>query len=172
MTGQFQILEVRFDDAGNLATFAANFVQHSEGAAPASYGQIRYNSSIPYLSPSGVGQLATSAYSLLESAGSLTVSATRRDGSTGALSVNYSTADGTDLAGRDYTASAGTISWADGDTANKTFQIPILDSHNPLQGNGNFLINLSGAGTGRADAGRRLHHQRQLFRDLRPLRQR
>ena len=78
----------------------------------------------------------------------MTVTATRRDGSTGPLSVTYATADGTDLAGRDYTATTGTVSWANGDTADKTFTIPILNSHNPTQGNGTFLVNLSGAGTG------------------------
>ena len=62
--------------------------------------------------------------------------------------MNYSTADGTDLAGRDYTATTGTLSWADGDTANKTFTIPILNSGNPNQGNGTFFVNLSGPGAG------------------------
>ena len=148
LTGQFQVLEISFDPEGNLATFAANFVEHGEGHAEAGYGEIRYHSSVPYLTPTGVGQLAASKYRVLGTAGSLVVTATRRAGSTGPLSVNYSTADGTDLAGRDYQATSGTLAWADGDTANKTFTVPILNPNNPTQGDGVFVVNLSGAGTG------------------------
>src|SRR5262249_51459817 len=51
-------------------------------------------------------------------------------GSHGAVTVHYSTADGADLnkavAGRDYTATSGTLTWADGDTAPQTIHIPLL----------------------------------------------
>lgn len=147
-TGQFQVLEISFDASGSLATFAANFVHHSEGGDPASYGQVRFNSSVPYLTPAGVAQLGNNHYKAFSRDGSLVVKVTRRGGGTGPLSVDYSTADGTDLAGRDYTATSGTITWADGDISDRTFAVPILNSGNPFQGNGNFYVQLTGPSTG------------------------
>ena len=47
--------------------------------------------------------------------------------STGAATVLVSSANGTATAGSDYTAVAITVSWAAGDTANKTISVPILD---------------------------------------------
>ena len=49
----------------------------------------------------------------------------RTNGSTGVVSVDYRTANGTALAGLDYGASAGTLSFADGETM-KTFTVPVL----------------------------------------------
>ena len=57
LTGSFQVLDVEFNN-GTLTSFAANFIQHSEGATPALYGEIRYNSTIPIPEPSGIA-LAT-----------------------------------------------------------------------------------------------------------------
>src|SRR6185369_547072 len=55
------------------------------------------------------------------------LSVTRTGGSTGPVSVNYSTADGTAVAGTDYTATSGTLNWADGDTAPKMISVPLLN---------------------------------------------
>ncbi|RZK12268.1 MAG: hypothetical protein EOO46_03835, partial [Flavobacterium sp.] len=49
----------------------------------------------------------------------------RNGGSTGAVSVNYATSTGTATPGVDYTAASGTLTWADGDMAPKTINIPI-----------------------------------------------
>ena len=56
-----------------------------------------------------------------------TITATRTGGSDGAVGVDYATADGTALAGSDYSAASGTLSWADGDSADKTFTVSITD---------------------------------------------
>jgi hypothetical protein len=42
------------------------------------------------------------------------------------VSVHYASSDGSAIAGTDYTAVSGTLSWADGDTADKTIPIPLL----------------------------------------------
>ena len=55
---------------------------------------------------------------------SLTLTATRTGGSLGALSVNYATVAGT-AGAADFTSTSGTLTWADGDGANKTIAIPI-----------------------------------------------
>ncbi len=49
----------------------------------------------------------------------------RTDDTQGAVSVDYTTADDTAHSGVDYTASRGTVRWADGDAAIKTVQIPL-----------------------------------------------
>jgi hypothetical protein len=49
----------------------------------------------------------------------------------GAVTVHYATADGTAVnravAGRDYATTSGTLTWADGDMADQTVTIPLLD---------------------------------------------
>lgn len=72
-------------------------------------------------------QLTSAGFSADEDAGTVTITASRTNGTSGNISVSYSSADGTAVAGSDYTASSGTLNWADGDSANKSFTVPILD---------------------------------------------
>jgi hypothetical protein len=60
-------------------------------------------------------------------AGKATVVVQRLYNGTGIVTVDYATANGTAVAGRDYTAESGTLTWADGDTTDKTITIPMLD---------------------------------------------
>jgi uncharacterized delta-60 repeat protein len=53
------------------------------------------------------------------------ITVTRTNGSTGVVSVDYRAGDGTARVGQDYLATAGTLSFADGETV-KVFTIPIL----------------------------------------------
>ncbi|MDH5517697.1 MAG: S8 family serine peptidase [Gammaproteobacteria bacterium] len=76
---------------------------------------------------SGVLQLVNSSYSVAENVTTATISISRSSGATGAVSVDYATADGTATSGSDYTAASGTLNWADGDSANKTFNVTITD---------------------------------------------
>jgi hypothetical protein len=64
-------------------------------------------------------------YDVDETDGLATVTVERLDGVGGAVSVDYSTADGSASAGSDYTAAGGTLNWADGDGADKTFTVPV-----------------------------------------------
>jgi hypothetical protein len=57
-----------------------------------------------------------------------TIAVSRTGGSTGPVSVDFSTADGSALAGTDYTASYGTLTWADGDTSSKSITVPLLSN--------------------------------------------
>ena len=75
----------------------------------------------------GTVQFAAASVNTTENAGSVVVTVSRVGGSAGAISVNYATADGTALAGTDYTATSGTVSWADGDTADKQIGVFITD---------------------------------------------
>jgi hypothetical protein len=75
--------------------------------------------------------------------GSATFQVARTYGSSGPVSILYATTvAGTAAPGIDYTAVTGTLSWADGDTTNKTFTVPI--TNNPLEiGNLTLWVQLS-----------------------------
>lgn len=74
----------------------------------------------------------------------------RSGGSDGVASVDYSTADGTALAGSDYTAANGTLTWPDGLSGNQTISITVLDDgmEEPSESFTVMLSNASGATLG------------------------
>jgi hypothetical protein len=92
----------------------------------------------------GSVQLSAPTYAVGQSAGSVTVTATRTGGSTGAISVGYATTSGTAVAGTAFTAASGTLNWASGDTSSKTFTVAISDA-TPFSGTESFSVGLSGA---------------------------
>jgi parallel beta-helix repeat protein len=75
----------------------------------------------------GTIQFSTSAMSVNENAGTVTITVTRTGGSDGAVSATYNTSNGTAVAPGDYITAAGTVSFADGDTTSKTFQVTIVN---------------------------------------------
>jgi len=56
----------------------------------------------------------------------VTVNVERSSGSSGAVSVHYSATAGTAAAGIDFVATSGTLSWANGDEATKTFAVTVM----------------------------------------------
>ena len=94
----------------------------------------------------GTLQLSSATYSTSEGAGSVTITVTRTGGSSGAVSVDYATADNTATAPSDYAATSGTLNWADGDTASKTFSVSIVDD-STLELTEAFNVTLSNAST-------------------------
>ena len=84
----------------------------------------------------------SAAYSVSETAGTATITVSRIGGSSGAISVQYATSDGTAVAPAKYTATSGTLNWADTDSADKTFTIPIKDN-TIVDGNTTVNITLS-----------------------------
>jgi VCBS repeat-containing protein len=81
----------------------------------------------PPPNPAGSLQFSNASYSTNEGSGTATIAVARAGGSTGAVSVNYTTSNGTATAGSDYTAASGTLNWADGDSASRTFTVAIAD---------------------------------------------
>ncbi|MEN8219566.1 MAG: Calx-beta domain-containing protein [Pseudomonadota bacterium] len=67
-------------------------------------------------------QFSSTTYSVAENDGQATITVTRLGANNGAISANYATSSG-----NDYTQTTGTLSWADGDSADKTFTITIID---------------------------------------------
>src|SRR5262249_17976886 len=70
-------------------------------------------------------QLSASSLTVAQSAGTATMTVNRTGGSAGAITVHYATSNGSAVAGTDYTASSGTLQWADGDGASRSISIPI-----------------------------------------------
>src|SRR5579863_1866600 len=68
---------------------------------------------------------SASTYSAAQSAGSVTITIDRTGGTSGAVTVNYATSNGTAVAGTNYTAQSGTLSWAAGDASSKTISVPL-----------------------------------------------
>jgi len=74
----------------------------------------------------GTIQLGNTTYDVNEGA-VVNILVTRSGGSFGAVSVDYATADGTAVAGADYPAMNGTLTYADGVSGNQTISIVITD---------------------------------------------
>ena len=92
--------------------------------------------------PPGTIALGSSSYSVNENGGTVTITATRTGGSAGAVGISYGISNGSALVGSDYTEASGTLSWANGDTANKTFAVSIInDALN--EPNETFTVKLS-----------------------------
>ena len=85
--------------------------------------------------------LSGSAYSVTQSAGSVTIPVNRSGGTTGAVTVAYATSNGTAVAGQNYTAQSGTLSWAAGDASAKSITVPI--SSTVISGTLTFAVALS-----------------------------
>ena len=90
----------------------------------------------------GVLQFSVATNTVGEGAGSLVMNVTRTGGSDGSVGVVYNPFDGTAMSPGDYTCPSGNLSWADGDTANKTITATIVDDNvdEPSQ---DFTVTLS-----------------------------
>lgn len=75
----------------------------------------------------GTLRFSQTGYSVTEGTAHATIAVSRSGGEDGAVSVAYDAAAGTATAGQDFTAVSGTLTWADQDAADKTFQVPITN---------------------------------------------
>lgn len=90
----------------------------------------------------GIVVFAQPTFNVVESTGVATITVARHVGSTGAISVDYATSNQTALAGTDYTATSGTLNWADGDSGVKTINV-IISSDLLPEARKTFFVNLS-----------------------------
>ncbi len=99
----------------------------NQGAAP----DIGADETVP--AAAGTIQFSSATYMVGEGGGMVTLTVTRTGGSAGAVTVNYSLGGGTATGGAtcggsvDYDNDGGSVMFADGDAANKTFDVPICD---------------------------------------------
>jgi len=118
-----QIVILAPDGATKLDQFLAS---GSSGTIPGFLNRVRLQTS-KYTGVGTIG-LTAGAAAVSEGAGTHTVTVTRIGGSSGAQVFSYATANGTAVAGTDYTATTGTLSWASGDASTKSFTIPIINN--------------------------------------------
>jgi hypothetical protein len=91
-------------------------------------------------------QFSSAAYSANEGSGSVTITVKRTADTKPAVSVDYATSDGTAKAGSDYTAAAGTLNFAAGETS-KTFTVNITGD-SQVEGDETLNLKLSNASAG------------------------
>ncbi|MDQ3712621.1 MAG: FG-GAP-like repeat-containing protein [Acidobacteriota bacterium] len=89
--------------------------------------------------PTGV-QFNATAYSGSESSSNVTATVTRTGDLSVESTINYATSDGTAVAGSDYTATSGTLSFAAGESS-KTITVPIIND-NVFEGSETFNLTL------------------------------
>ncbi len=89
----------------------------------------------------GTLQLAATSYDAAEGT-IVNIFVVRSGGSDGTVSVDYATADGDAVAGSDYTAASGTLTWPDGLSGNLTFSIAITDDAT-VEPSESFTVTLS-----------------------------
>ncbi|PKM42241.1 MAG: hypothetical protein CVV05_19070 [Gammaproteobacteria bacterium HGW-Gammaproteobacteria-1] len=94
----------------------------------------------------GTLQFSAENYSVAENGTQVSITVNRVGGSSGAVSVEYATADGSALAGFDYTAASGVLNFADGETS-QSFTVTILDD-TLVEGDETVALSLAFAGGG------------------------
>ncbi len=77
--------------------------------------------------PNGILWFSTPTFSVNENAGNAVITVSRRGGATGAVSAHCFTAAASALDGLDFSPVDVRLSWADGDAADKTITVPIID---------------------------------------------
>ena len=104
-----------------------NYASVSATEAEPDYGNNSTNLLTTVLDGPGVIQFAQSAYSIVEATNARAVIGVQRTGgATNTVSVNFSTANLSAIAGVDYVATNGTLTFTNGETF-KTFSVAILD---------------------------------------------
>lgn len=90
--------------------------------------------------PGTVG-LSAATYTVDENAGSVTITIMRTNGSDGTVTISYTTSNGSAVAGTDYNAASGILTFANGETT-KAFNITLLPDA-LSEGNETFSVALS-----------------------------
>ncbi len=91
------------------------------------FDSVRFDVAEAPLPPGGTLQFALASQTVSEGVGSVVIAVTRTGGSSGPVSVAYATESGSAISPADFAAASGTLNWADGDTASKTFAVSIVD---------------------------------------------
>jgi plastocyanin len=112
-----------FNAAG---TFPYHCDQHGGPGGSGMSGTVVVQSTGPAPQPGSVG-FSPATYNVSESAGTVAVHVSRTGGADGAVSVAYAVTAGTAAAGSDFTPTSGTLTWGDQDSADKTFQVTIVN---------------------------------------------
>jgi hypothetical protein len=150
-TGRFFVSDIAISSGGVVERLAVDFEQHCEGATPALYGSIRYNSTSPAIPRISVAKTDMLKGDVGTNGGTAIVSLSMP--STQTVTVQFQTVDGTAHEGQDYVSTSRTIQFAAGRTW-QTITIPIVGDQT-WRGNPTFNVKLSapiGAPLGSAES--------------------
>lgn len=116
----------------NLLSLANQTVQFrwrvgTDNSVAGTYGWFLDDVNIYSCAATSYISFSSPTYTVAETGATATITVSRTGSSVGAVSVNYSANSGSATAGSDYTATTGTLNWANGDTANKTFTVTTID---------------------------------------------
>jgi hypothetical protein len=136
---------VAVDAAGNVwltGTTGGQFP--TVNPAQGSYGGGLSDAFLLRVTPeAGTVQFSAPAQTVGAGAGNVSLTLSRTGGSEGEITVHYATRDGSAVAGTDYVATAGDLTFADGETR-KTITIRLLPG-STVAGNKSFAVDLSGS---------------------------
>lgn len=119
---------VPLSDATPFSGSRIFFVQLSNAAGVALSANNKVTVTVYGNKGGGAVSVAASSYTVAQNAGKVSISVNRTGGSAGSAVVYYATANKTAIAGTDYTSEQGQLAWAGGDTAAKSFSIPISNA--------------------------------------------
>lgn len=144
------------DDHAYGQTACRNLATSSPGTAVANADSHEYFAeNTPPLEGGGGGsgeiRFAAGSSSVDESAGSVTLAVRRVNGSTGAVTVHWATANGTATSPADYAGASGTLSWANGDSSDKSLAVTLVND-SATEADETFTVALSSP-TGGASLG-------------------
>jgi hypothetical protein len=139
ITGRFLVSEIAFASDGTVQSLAIDFEQHCEGAPPALFGSVRFNSSVPVEPRVSVADATALKGNAGASDGTVILSLCLP--SPQPVTVHFATANGTAVQGKDYSAGQGKVTFQAGATA-ETITIPILGNR-LATGNKSFRVLLS-----------------------------
>jgi Leucine-rich repeat (LRR) protein len=126
------------------AAYSPEFIAWLDQMAPDWRNQVS-----PSYCSSSLLQFSETNYNVNEGDGLATITVTRSG--EGAVSVEYATSDDSATAPDDYTQTSGTLNWSDGDDADKTFTVAIIDDSDQ-ENDENFIVSLANP-TGGAELG-------------------
>jgi len=136
LTGRFLVSDLTFNQDGTVATLAVDFEQHCEGAPPALYGSIRFNSAVSMVPRVSVANTKALKGNTGTSDADMILSLSMP--SDAPISVDYHTADGTAIEGTDYVGTTGTATFEPGVTS-QTISVPIIGDRS-ARGNTSFHV--------------------------------
>jgi len=140
-TGRFFVSDIAISSGGVVERLAVDFEQHCEGATPALYGSIRYNSTSPAIPRISVAKTDMLKGDVGTNGGTAIVSLSMPSAQT--VTVPFQTVDGTAHQGQDYVSTSGTIQFEPGTTW-QTITVPIIGDQT-WRGNPTFSLKLSAA---------------------------
>jgi Calx-beta domain len=124
---------------GRIVCYGALLIAAFETTAPAVLAQTQPPIPTVQFETGGSDSSTSANFTVNASDGSVTIVVTLSDVSAQTVTVNYATSDGTAVAGTDYQATSGTLTFPPGEVS-ETFQVTILDPGVPAP---NKTVNLT-----------------------------